>query len=105
MNEFTTDEKKVFAELIGWEAISDAFWDDGVLQYYIVHFKPEKYFTEILKGLTNDQMAGIEGIIDDGIGGVWHLNVYLWIESHKPEILKAILSTLESRTDKTGKQI
>jgi len=106
MSEFTMDEKTVFAELMGMSLTGNYFSKTDVIG--IIHtgiFNPLNQFTEILKGLTRLQSYKVNDWILNEIPNLNRLQNHLWIESHKPEILQAILNILESKTDKTGIQI
>ena len=67
---------------------------------YCKNFNPIDYFTAILKGLTPEQRLKATDIFGNNKGfrelfcGIDDLKTYLWIDSHKAEILRAVLDVV-----------
>lgn len=104
MKPFTIDEKKVFGVLVGELGANEATkltpaWKHFEKEY-LEGFDPLDHFNEIIKGLSDneDRQNIIEATVKNNPSwssddGIWF--DYLWIESHKPEILRAVLEVLE----------
>ena len=93
---FTIEQKRVYAELMGYEIDGATAYltDENRIilgSFRFKYWNPLDHFNEILKGLSkSDRFAVLfEGIIPEQAQSD-PFNIYLWIESHKTEILQAI---------------
>jgi hypothetical protein len=97
MKPFNIDDKKVFAGLMGELGANEATKLTPAWKHfeknYLDELDPITKFNEILKGLSDEQKIKVGIKIDCKIGN--QITNYLWIESHKPEILRAVLEVME----------
>ena len=100
--QWTDNEKRTFAGLMGWEI--DGGQAFKVNEHRIIldavefaRWNPVDRFTAILRGLTPEQQKQAEDWFEGYTGwgaGYGPLNDYLWLDSHKEEILRAVLTVV-----------
>jgi len=108
MNEFSLEDKKVFAEIMGEtlilvqsETISH-YPESRSISVIPKHYElsngewfenPLTHFKSILEGLSDEDLVSLECDLCDkhGIQNLSSFDTYLWIENNKEVVLRAVL--------------